>query len=78
MNQQSPLFSAVRFQGTVQQFMSILADVKEQIGDAPIYHNDAGEVFVHPLLLERLKQPGNEEIFQCFLYMKDHLPREDN
>lgn len=44
------------------RLMSIINDVANRIGKAPISYNDAGDVLLHPDLAQELRKPGNEEL----------------
>ena len=49
---------------------AILAEIASRIGDAPVYFDETGEFFAHSEVLRILKEPGNEELYDFFLYMQ--------
>jgi hypothetical protein len=52
--------------------MEILTAVKERTGEAPLYITEEGEAFVHPDVLQKLNEPGNEGPLEFLQYMKQH------
>jgi hypothetical protein len=38
----------------------ILTEAREQLGDAPLYVTEEGEFAIHPDVLAKLNEPGNE------------------
>ena len=49
---------------------AILQEIKDKIGDAPLYVDEDGEVFAHPDLIQKLNEPGNEGPLEFLRYMQ--------
>jgi hypothetical protein len=49
---------------------AILGEIKEKIGDAPLYVDEDGKFFVHPDVTRILNQPGNEGPLEFLRYMQ--------
>lgn len=53
-----------------QRLMGILREVKERTGKTPLYVTEDGEAFVHPDVMQKLNEPGNEGPLEVLQYMK--------
>lgn len=53
-----------------RRLTELLEDMKEKTGDAALYVDEDGEVFMHPELVEKLNEPGNEGPLEFLRYMK--------
>lgn len=54
--------SRQQIEGDAQRLFEIIQAIADQIGDAPMHYDDNGNVFVHPILANELKKPGNETL----------------
>jgi hypothetical protein len=48
----------------------IAAEIKERIGDAPIYITESGEFHVHPDLIEEINKPQNKGLPEYLQYLQ--------
>jgi hypothetical protein len=53
-----------------RRLRSIAEEVKQKIGEAPLWFNEEGDVFMHPDLVRKLEEHGNEGPMEFLLYMK--------
>ena len=67
----SRTFGQVReFEESGRRLQEILAEVKEKIGEAPVWFREDGEAFMHPDLAQKLNEPGNEGAMDFLRYLK--------
>lgn len=53
-----------------QRLTSLMSEVRDKIGEAPIVFRADGEVFMHPELAQTLQEPGNEGPLEYLQYLK--------
>jgi hypothetical protein len=53
-----------------QRLNAILEEIKNKIGDAPLYVTEDGKFFVHPDVSRILNEPGNEGPLEFLRYMQ--------
>jgi hypothetical protein len=53
-----------------KKLQKIAAEIKQRIGDAPIYIDEVGKFHVHPDLIAEIDRPGNEGLNEYLLYIQ--------
>jgi hypothetical protein len=53
-----------------ERLSAILKEVKDRIGDAPLYITEDGEFFVHPDVSRKLNEAGNEGPLEFLRFMQ--------
>jgi Uma2 family endonuclease len=59
-----------------KKLQELAAEVKERIGDAPIYIDESGKFHIHPDLIAEIDRPENEELYEYLLYMQKNSEAE--
>lgn len=53
-----------------ERLNAILTEVKDRIGEAPLYITEDGEFFVHPDVSQKLNEAGNEGPLEFLRFMQ--------